>query len=168
MNDRRSDFVDFAASRRSTLRRLAYALCGDWHTADDIVQISLSKLYRAWPKIHRAGAEDSYARQIVARTAIDQARRPSRRERPVAEHLTHQPEARQADLDGGMDVVAALELLPPRQRQVVMMRHWLDLSVEETAAALRISEGTVKSTTARALERLRSLLDDTSGERTRT
>lgn len=168
MSDKRSDFVDFAASRRSTLRRLAFALCGDWHTADDIVQISLSKLYRAWPRIHRAGAEDAYARQIVARTAVDESRRPSRRESPVAEHVAHHPEVRQVDIDGGMDALAALDLLPPRQRQVIVMRHLLDLSVEETAAALRISEGTVKSTTARALDRLRLVLNDTSSERTRT
>lgn len=168
MADKRSDFVDFAASRRSELRRFAYALCGDWHAADDIVQIALSRLYRAWPRIHRAAAEDAYARRIVARTAVDQSRRPSRRELPVADHdaAAGRLVARAPDLDGGMDVLRALDSLAPRQRQVVVMRHWLDLSVEETAAALRVSEGTVKSQTARALARMRELLADTSGERT--
>lgn len=170
MGDRRSDFADFAASRRPELRRFAYALCGDWHTADDIVQIALSRLYRAWPRIRRAAAEDAYARRVVARTAIDQSRRPSRCERPVADHLDTGASmtARQPDLDGGMDVLQALDDLAPRQRQVVVMRHWLDLSVEETAAALRISEGTVKSQTARGLARMRELLNDTSSERTST
>lgn len=170
VNDKRSDFVEFAASRRPELRRFAYALCGDWHAADDIVQIALSRLYRAWPRIHRAAAEDAYARRTIARTAIDQSRRPSRREHPVAEHHDNAVHlaARQPDLDGGMDVLQALDALAPRQRQVVVMRHWLDMSVEETAATLRISEGTVKSQTARALARMRELLDDTSGERTRT
>lgn len=169
MSDKRSDFVDFAASRRPELRRFAYALCGDWHTADDIVQEALSRLYRAWPRIHRASTEDAYARRIVANAAIDQSRRPSRRERPVADHVEHATAfvARQHDLDGGMDVLRALDALAPRQRQVVVMRHWLDLSVEETAAALRISEGTVKSQTARGLSRLRELLDETSDERSR-
>jgi RNA polymerase sigma-70 factor (sigma-E family) len=169
VSDTRSDFVEFAASRRPELRRFAYALCGDWHTADDIVQVALSRLYRAWPRIHRAAAEDAYARRIVANAAIDQSRRPSRREQPVAEHVDHATPllARQHDLDGGLDVLKALDGLAHRQRQVVVMRHWLDLSVEETAAALRISEGTVKSQTARALARLRDLLDETSDERTR-
>ena len=71
------------------LRRFAYVLCGDWHTADDIVQVAMSRLYRAWPRIHRASAEDAYARRIVANTAIDQARRPSRREHPVKKHHEH-------------------------------------------------------------------------------
>lgn len=167
MEDARSDFVEFAASRRPELRRFAYALCGDWHAADDIVQVALSKLYRAWPRIHRAAAEDAYARRIVARTAVDHGRRPSRREQPVAEHHEQLGDAaRGPDFDGGPDVLAALDALAPRQRQVVVMRHWLDLSVEETAAALRISEGTVKSQTARALARMRELLDSTNEERT--
>lgn len=169
MGDARTDFVEFAASRRPELRRFAYALCGDWHAADDIVQVALSKLYRAWPRIHRASAEDAYARRVVARTAVDHGRRASRRERPVAEHPEHHErpghQAGGPDLDGGLDVLTALDALAPRQRQVVVMRHWLDLSVEETAATLRISEGTVKSQTARALARMRELLD-TSEERT--
>lgn len=170
MSDKRSDFVEFAASRRPELRRFAYALCGDWHTADDIVQVALSRLYRAWPRIHRASAEDAYARRIVANTAIDQARRPSRREHPVGEHHddTVRLSARQPDVDGGIDVLRALGALAPRQRQVVVMRHWLDLSVEETAAALHVSEGTVKSQTARGLARLRDLLEQASDERTPT
>lgn len=168
MSDKRSDFVEFAASRRPDLRRFAYALCGDWHTADDIVQVALSRLYRAWPRIHRASAEDAYARRIVAHAAVDHARRPSRREQPVGEHHDEAGHARQPDLDGGVDVLRALDSLAPRQRQVVVMRHWLDLSVEETAAALRISEGTVKSQSARGLSRLRDLLDVSSDERTPT
>jgi RNA polymerase sigma-70 factor (sigma-E family) len=170
VNDKRSDFVEFAASRRDELRQFAFVLCGDWHAADDIVQIALSRLYRAWPRISRVEAEDAYARRIVANTAIDQSRRPSRRERPVAEHDDHSGRlnARQADLDAGMDVLRALDALATRQRQVVVMRHWMDLSVDETASALNISEGTVKSQTSRALARLRELLDDAYDERTRT
>lgn len=167
MTDRRSDFSEFAASRRANLRRLAFALCGDWHTADDIVQIALSKLYRAWPRVRRAGAEDAYARQVIARTAIDESRRAWRRERPTPDHAAHEV-ARQPDRDAGFDVVRALETLGPRQRQVVVLRHWLDLSVEETAAALNISEGTVKSQSSRALTHLRQLLEDNDSERTHT
>ena len=79
--DRRTEFTEYAAARRPTLVRLAYALCGDWHTADDVVQTALAKLYVAWPRVRRSGAEDAYVRRTIARTAIDDSRRAWRRER---------------------------------------------------------------------------------------
>jgi len=165
VSDRRSDFPEFVATRRVHLRRLAYVLCGDWHAADDIVQIALSKLYRAWPRVRRADAEDAYARQVVARTAIDESRRPWRRESPTEERVDIAARAT-LDLDAGVDIIRALATLAPRQRQVVVLRHWLDLSVEETAATLRISPGTVKSQSARGLAHLRRLLEESTSERT--
>ena len=73
-SDRRAEFTDYAQARRPQLRRMAYALCGDWHTADDIVQNALAKLYVAWPRVRRAAAEDAYVRQTILRTTIDEHR----------------------------------------------------------------------------------------------
>lgn len=156
-NDRRSDFSEYVAARRDELRRLAFAATGDWHAADDVVQIALSKLYRAWPRVHKAAAEHAYARKVVLRTAIDESRRPWRRER-ATHHLTeHAP----ITGDGtSIDIIRALATLPPEQHKVVLLRHWLGMSVAETATTLGIAEGTVKSQCSKALAKLRPLLDD--------
>ena len=75
-------FSEFVAARQTHLRRVAYALCGDWHRADDLLQTALTKLYVAWPRIRHEGGEESYTRQIMVRANIDESRRPWRRERP--------------------------------------------------------------------------------------
>jgi RNA polymerase sigma-70 factor (sigma-E family) len=143
------------AGRQARLRRVAYAVCGDWDRAEDLLQTALTKLYIAWPRVRRDGREDAYVRQIIVRANLDEVRRPWwRRERPGLEGID--PPAPVQDLDTCGDLVAALQSLPPMQRSVVVLRHWLGLSVAETAADLRISEGTVKSHSSRGLERLRS------------
>ena len=160
--DREASYVDFVAARRDHLRRVAYALCSDWHRADDLLQIALVKLYVAWPRVRRNGAEEAYVRTILVRASIDEARRPwRRRERPTDEL----PElaARQSDALGERPaLLAALEDLPPQQRAAVVLRHWLGLSVAETAKEMGISEGTVKSHTSRGLDALRSALAESS------
>lgn len=157
MADRRSDFAEYVAARRPDLRRLAFALCGDWHAADDIVQIALSKLYRAWPRVHRAGAEDAYARRVVLRTAIDESRRAWRRERSTD---VPPDTAISPDHGAGVDVLRALATLPPEQHKVVVLRYWLGMSVSETAQTLGVADGTVKSQCSKALTKLRPLLGD--------
>lgn len=157
--DRRSDFEEYAASRRPALVRLAYALTGSWHTADDVVQTALAKLYVAWPRVRRAGAEDAYVRQTILRVSIDESRRPWRRERAGLDGFDH-PAPPGLDPGDRQDLVAALMTLPEMQRRTVVLRHWWGLSVAETARDLRISEGTVKSHTARALERLQHVMSD--------
>jgi RNA polymerase sigma-70 factor (sigma-E family) len=145
-----AEFTAFVAARRGHLRRVAYAICGDWHRAEDLVQTALAKLYVAWPRLHTAGAEEAYARTVIVRANIDDARRPWRRERTG---VVTTEEAVDADhsVEDRTPLVAALQQLPPMQRRVVVLRHWLDLSVEETARELGISAGTVKSHTSRAL-----------------
>jgi DNA-directed RNA polymerase specialized sigma24 family protein len=71
-----SDFSEFVAARQTHLRRIAYALCGDWHKADDLLQTALTKLYVAWPRIRQQGGEEAYCRQIMVRANIDESRRP--------------------------------------------------------------------------------------------
>ena len=74
-SSRDEEYTAFVAARQAHLRRVAYALCGDWHRAEDLLQVSLVKLYVAWPRIHRAGREEAYARQIIVRATIDEALR---------------------------------------------------------------------------------------------
>ena len=156
-NDRRADFSEFAAARRTHLRHLAYGLCGDWSLADDLVQTALTKLYVAWPRVHKRGAEEAYARRIIVTTNIDESRRPWRRESPGLDGFDR-PAASEPDVGERHDLIAALRELPVMQRRTVILRHWIGLSVSETAAELSISEGTVKSHTSRALERLQQLM----------
>ena len=158
--DRRAEFTDYAQARRPQLRRMAYALCGDWHTAEDIVQNALAKLYVAWPRVRRAAAEDAYVRQTILRSTIDESRRPWRRESAGLEGFDR-PARPGTDPGDRHDLVAALLQLPDMQRKTVVLRHWMGLSVAETAHDLRISEGTVKSHTSRALERLHQLMSET-------
>ncbi len=134
-------------------------MCGDWHRAEDVLQTALTKLYVAWPRVNRDGREDAYVRQIIVRATIDETRRPWwRRERPGLEGVD--PAAREPlATEERSALLDALLGLPPMQRKVVVLRHWLGLSVEETATDLRISPGTVKSHSHRGLERLRGELD---------
>lgn len=154
---RAAEFADYVDARRGYLRRTAYLMCGDWHTADDLVQTALIKLYVAWPRIHTDGAEDAYARKTIVRAHLDERRRPWRRERPGLLELD-------AAAPTGVPVedrdalVAALRQLPYRQRATIVLRYWCGLSVEETARDLGCAPGTVKSQTARGLIHLRQLL----------
>lgn len=158
-----AEFATFVAARRPHLRRIAYALCGDWHQAEDLVQTALAKLYVAWPRLHKEGAEEAYTRRIMVRANIDDSRRPWRRECPGLESHDRpiDPDHSQNDRS---ELVRALQQLPTMQRKVVVLRHWLDLSVEETAWELDISTGTVKSHTSRALAALQKLLTADAGQ----
>lgn len=155
---RDQEFSDFVRARRSRLVGAAYLLCGDRYAAEDLVQTALVKLYAAWPRIHRLGAEDAYLRKILVRTNIDAGRRLWRRE--VASERLPEESVPGPDLDGRDELVQALAALGPRQRRIVVLRYWLDLSIDEVAADLRISTGTVKSQSARALDNLRARLTE--------
>ncbi|GAA4816709.1 SigE family RNA polymerase sigma factor [Nocardioides caeni] len=151
---RDAEFTEFVVAHQARLRRVAYAVCGDWHRADDVLQTALAKLYVAWPRMRRSGRELAYVRRIIVNADLDDRRRPWRREQAVLDG--HDPAAR-SGLDPGerTDLLAAVQQLPPMQRRVVVLRHWLGLPVAETAVELGISEGTVKSYSSRALATLR-------------
>jgi RNA polymerase sigma-70 factor (sigma-E family) len=153
-----SAFRAFALTRRPSLRRTAFLLCGDWHQADDLVQSALVKLYVAWPRIRDKEPPDGYTHRILVRCYLDERRRPWRRESPVETVDDFAAAGRPSD--ELLDLRAALGRLPKRQRATLLMRFWLDESVAQTADALGCSEGTVKSQTARALNSLRELLGD--------
>ena len=153
------EYIEFVTARQAHLRRIAYAVCGDWHRADDLLQTALTKLYVAWPRLHRDGREEAYTRQIIVRANIDESRRPWRRER--AGLGTHDPASRtELPYEERSALFDALQALPVMQRKAVVLRHWLGLSVEETATELRISPGTVKSHSSRGLAKLQAVLSD--------
>jgi RNA polymerase sigma-70 factor (sigma-E family) len=152
------------ASRPELLRSACLLTAGDWHTAEDLVQVALAKLYVAWPRVRRTGTQVAYAWRILVNAHIDEVRRPRwRREQSVAAPPdTPDPSALAAfpdGLDGGA-VRAALAALPAGMRAAVVLRHWADFSVEETAQILGCSAGTVKSQTAKGIARLCDLLGD--------
>jgi RNA polymerase sigma-70 factor (sigma-E family) len=157
-DEREAAYVEFVTARRPHLRRMAYVISGDWHRADDLLQQALVKLYVAWPRVRRDGREEAYVRQIMLRAQIDESRRPWRRERAtdrLPDHAAREP----LGVEERTVLMAALQRLPDTQRMCVVSRHWLGLSVAETAAELRLPEGTVKSYTSRGLATLQGLLE---------
>lgn len=154
------EFREFVVARMERLRRTAYLLCRDWHAADDLVSITIGKLYRRWRRARAAANLDAYARGVLTNAWLDERRRPWRREAPVAE-LPEPPAAPSGSgLPDRLLLLALLARLPHRQRAVVVLRFYCDLSVAETAELLRISPGTVKSHSARGLVALRLLAAD--------
>jgi RNA polymerase sigma-70 factor (sigma-E family) len=152
------EYRQFVTARLEPLRVTAYLLCRDWHTADDLVSITVGKLYRHWRRVRAMEHVDAYVRGMLTNAWLDERRRPWRREK-VTDTLPDQPEVTlpQAALADRELLLDLLMQLPPRRRAVVVLRFYGDLSVEETARALGISTGTVKSQTARGLESLRAL-----------
>jgi RNA polymerase sigma-70 factor (sigma-E family) len=151
------EYRQFVTARLEPLRVTAYLLCRDWHTADDLVSITVGKLYRHWPRVRAVGNVDAYVRGMLTNAWLDEQRRPWRRER-VTDDVPDQadlnpPQSALADREVLLDL---LTRLPARRRAVVVLRFYCDLSVEETARALGISTGTVKSQAARGLESLRA------------
>jgi RNA polymerase sigma-70 factor (sigma-E family) len=160
---RDEEFSEFVQARRIELLRSACLLtAGDTHLAEDLVQTALARLYVAWPRVRRSGTQAAYAWRIVVNAHIDEVRRPRwRREHYVPEPPEGPGPTPPGALAGGIDgdaIRAALAALPPRMRAAVVLRHWMDLSIQETASLLNCSEGTVKSQTAKATARLRELL----------
>ncbi|MBQ1076168.1 SigE family RNA polymerase sigma factor [Micromonospora sp. C31] len=151
-------YREYVGARLEPLRRTAYLLCGDWHTADDLVSTALVRLLRHWRRVSRMDSPDAYVRRILLRVWLDERRRPWRREAAWAEV----PDATVGCATDGvadrLTILALLAELPPRRRAVLVLRYFCDLSVEETARELGCATGTVKSQSARAIEALRSRL----------
>jgi RNA polymerase sigma-70 factor (sigma-E family) len=157
-----SGFSEYFAGRAATMRSTAYLLCGNWHQAEDLVQIAFAKLYSAWPRLARRGALDGYVRKTLVHAYLDERRRASWQREQLTDLVpepARRPVARPDErLGDRLLVLAALAEVPPRQRAVLVLRFWDDLSVQDTAAALGCSTGTVKSQSARGLEALRRAL----------
>jgi RNA polymerase sigma-70 factor (sigma-E family) len=156
-------FREFVSSRWARLVRTAYLLTGDQHEAEDVAQSALIKVYRSWRRVLRSDSPDAYVRQILAHCHRDRFRK---RRVPVwlTDVLPDRAETRDAlaDSDERQRLMAALATLPPRQRAVVVLRYWEDLSEAEVAATLRCSTGTVKSQASKAFAKLRAVLAEES------
>ncbi|WP_245993648.1 SigE family RNA polymerase sigma factor [Nocardioides immobilis] len=156
--DRDREFADFVRTHRAGLVTTARLLAaGDAHLAEDLVQNALVRVYLAWGRA-KAGNVVAYARRTLVNCHADHHRRGfTRRERSAAAvPETVAPDPGTDALDAAL--VAALGDLPPRMRAAVVLRHVHDLSVDDTAHALGCTTGTVKSQTARGLDKLRAAL----------
>ena len=152
-------YREFAAVQLQTLQRPAYLLCGDWHSAQDLVQTALVKMYGAWPRLGADVDRHAYARRVLVNSYISGQRRHWwRREISAGDDLVDLAGTPDRDVGEREAQRALLMTLPPRQRAVVVLRYWEDFSVEQTAQALGIATGTVKSQSAEALKTLRIAL----------
>ena len=170
------EFRDFMHGRWPAMVRLAYALTGDQGHAEDVAQTAFARAYASWPKVRRTGNPEAYVRRIVINENLNRFRK-----HRVAERLTDTlPDSVSGALSGSLAaagavdatrqyddrsaLIAALQRLGPRQRAVIVLRYWLDLTEAEIAAALGCSVGTVKSQAARALATLRQSAELMDGE----
>jgi RNA polymerase sigma-70 factor (sigma-E family) len=158
-NDRES-FTEWATVSRGGLLRTATFLTGDRTRAEDLVQEALTKVAQRWPRL-RDGNPDAYARQILVRDNISWWRRNR------VELVSHVPDpgrspSAESSVERRLLLLAALGRLTERQRSVLVLRYFDDLSEADIAQALGVSVGTVKSTAHLALRRLRELAPELS------
>ncbi len=162
MSDTFEGLAAFVAERGSLLLARATLLTGSRAAGEDLLQAALERLMRHWRRMH--GDPEGYLRRTMYHLAIDQHRYRSRRPEVFADvEPAGVPDAAEAIALRGA-LVDALALLPPRQRAVLVLRYWEELTEAETAATLGCSVGTVKSTASKALARLRELTGEWSDE----
>jgi RNA polymerase sigma-70 factor (sigma-E family) len=152
------EFREFVTARSAALLRTAYLLAGDRAIAEDLLQTALTKTYLAWKRLGEIEAVEPYARRVLVNTATSWWRRRWHGERPtevLPERAAPDEIEQQLERDALWRHVQAL---PARQRAVLVLRFYEDLSEAQTAALLDISAGTVKSQTSRALNTLRQRL----------
>jgi RNA polymerase sigma-70 factor (sigma-E family) len=157
--DRDGEFVEFVTAQRTALLRMARLLtAGDDAAAEDLVQTTLTRLYVQWSRVRRAGNPVGYARTSLTHAFVDEQRRAYKRRELTTDAVTERA-VHDVDRDLAQSVLAALAQLAPRQRAVVVLRHFLDLDIAETARVLGCTTGTVKSQNAKALDHLRAALE---------
>ncbi|MGW3122840.1 SigE family RNA polymerase sigma factor [Streptomyces sp. NPDC001107] len=158
--DEEQDFEEYVRTRHAALLRSARRLVADPLDAQDLLQTALTRTYLHWHRIADKRLADAYLRRVMINTRTEWWRDRKLKELPT-EHLPdtsiEDPTEQQSDRQLLMDV---MKTLTPQQRSVVVLRHWEQLSTEETAAALGMAAGTVKSTLHRALAKLRQELQD--------
>jgi RNA polymerase sigma-70 factor (sigma-E family) len=148
-------FRDFVQRRGDALARTGYLLTGDWCRGEDLAQSALAITWSHWRSLRAPEAAEAYARRCMARLATTWWRRKWRAEVPTAVLPDRAGESPYDAVDVASAVSTALAMLTPKQRAVVVLRYFDDLSEADTAAALGCALGTVKSTHAAALARLR-------------
>jgi RNA polymerase sigma-70 factor (sigma-E family) len=163
---RRNDeeFDAFMTASWASLYRTAVLMTGDSHLAEDLLQTTMGKVYRAWPRVSRAEHPRSYARRILANEATSWWRKRSSSEMPS--EIRSETSSTSGPEDGIVEadwVWRALQQLTARQRAVLVLRYYEDLTGAEIAAALGISEGAVKAHAHHALRALENTLTTGAG-----
>lgn len=154
-------FAEFVAARSAALHRTAYLMVGDRGLAQDLLQEALTRTYVAWPRLRDPGSAEAYTRKAITNTAITWYRRRSWNERPTDTVPEQRSSADHADDLTTRDVLwSALQALPPRQRAVIVLRYYEDLSEARTAEVLGCAPGTVKSQASAGLRKLRDHLGE--------
>jgi RNA polymerase sigma-70 factor (sigma-E family) len=158
--DRYAGFREFVEARSPALSRTAYLLTGDHDRGADLLQSALAKLLGKWRRVQAGGNPEGYVRRILYTEFVSGWRRQRLVELP-SERLPERPSADSNEHTAlRLSLEAALAALTPKQRAVIVLRFYEDRSIEEAAALLGCSAGTVKSQTNYALGRLRQLLPD--------
>lgn len=160
-----SEYAEFVRSRSTALLRTAYLLTGDHGHAEDLVQTALAKVYVSWDRIRDSRAVEAYVRRTLVTTAVSWRRRRSwSRERPSSDHIPDRGISDRTDeLDERARVWSCVQNLPARQRAVIVLRYYEDLTEAETADQMGCAVGTVKAQAHRALARMRAVLGTHAG-----
>jgi len=153
-----AEFRQFVAARSAALLRTAYLLVGDWAHAEDLLQATLTKTYLAWRRLGEIESVEPYARRVLVTTATSWWRRRWHGERPTAVIPDRAAPDRFDERVERQALWRHVRALPARQRAVLVLRFYEDLTEAETARVLGVAVGTVKSQCARALASLRSQL----------
>ncbi|MGH3335725.1 MAG: SigE family RNA polymerase sigma factor [Nocardioides sp.] len=152
---RDEEFAAYMQARQPSLLRTAYLLTGDRHTAEDLVQTALAKLFLSWDKVQKRDSVDGYVRRILVNENNSLWRRGWKKREYATDELPDHQLTDEYDEGQRAAVWAVVQSLPRRARAVVVLRYYEQLSEAETAEALGISVGTVKSQASRALATLR-------------
>ena len=163
----RHEFDRFVADAAEGLLRAAYVITWDLADAEDLVQECLFKVARRWPRVRKMDHPAAYARTVLVHLALDEGKHRKRRRAELAEAAAVPLEQHEDDaairvlgrVEASADLMQALGALPPRQRVALVLRYFEDLSEADVAETMGCSVGTVKSTTSRALDRLRGVVE---------
>ena len=153
---RDAEFAEYMAARQPSLLRTAYLLTGDRHAAEDLVQTALAKLYLSWDKVQRRELVDGYVRRIMVNENNSLWRRAWKRKEVSTDQVPDHAGVDDIHDDGRKSALwEFVQTLPRKQRAVIVLRYYEDLSEAEIAETLGISVGTVKSQASRALASMR-------------
>ena len=159
--DDEADFRQFVSRRQRSLLKTAWLLTGDWGSAEDLVQTTLLKIWTRWSRVGEDAHVDGYARKVMLSIYLGWRRRRWTGERPTA-FLPDRPSPSGPSYEERHVLANAVQSLPPKQRAVIVLRYFDDLTERDTATVLDCSVGTVKSQTSKALSTLRRHPDLTS------
>ena len=163
------EYLEFATARSGHLYRTACLLAGgDSHLAEDLVQETLGRMFVHWRRVSGADNPAAYAHTVLVRAFLSHRRRRSSGERPTG-YVPEEGDGASGGQGLGdpalrITLLNALRQLSVRDRAVVVLRYWEDRSVEETATALRLSAGVVRTQSSRALKQLRQILGTSLGD----